>query len=260
MSEAYRKSCEHAARSAGKLLLELQHSVKMREKGPKDLVSEADFAAQAMIKEILGRDFPEIAFVGEEDEREHRERVQGQSAPYWVVDPLDGTTNYLHKMPAYAVSIALVKNNRIECGTVYDPVLNEFFWAAVGTGATLNGAPIRVSDCTLPEQALVAASFAPQVQRGSPEITRFVEAVHHCQGVRRLGSAALNLAYVACGRLDAYWATSVKLWDVAAGLLLVQEAGGSIIGIDGGHVRLEKPELLACSSSVLQTEMMRFLR
>jgi myo-inositol-1(or 4)-monophosphatase len=257
---SYRSTCETAAKAAGKLLIQMQNSVNMREKGPKDLVSEADEAAQELIRSQLNTAFPHHGFLGEEDPPEVRAKITSENRPYWVVDPLDGTTNYLHKMPAYSVSIALVEAGEVVCGTVYDPVLDEFFWAEKGAGASMNGVPIRASDCQKASQALVAASFAPQVTRDSPELKRFVEATLHCQGVRRLGSAALNLSYVAAGRLDAYWATSVKLWDVAAGMLLVQEAGGFLTGIDGGQVNFGKPELLACSSPLLHTEMISFLQ
>lgn len=255
----FRAVCEEAAREAGKILLAMQSTIQGREKGPNDLVSEADLAAQRAIRAILLRDFPDFGFLGEEDDPATRLSPANLPEFCWVVDPLDGTTNYLHRMPAFAVSIALLKRGQVHCGTVFDPVLKEFFWAERGGGAWLNGERIGVSRCQQASQALVAASLAPHVPRGSKEVERFTEAIYRCQGVRRLGSAALNLSYVACGRLDAYWATSVKIWDVAAGLLLIEEAGGTVTDIHGDPIRLEKPELLVASSVELNRELVEML-
>jgi myo-inositol-1(or 4)-monophosphatase len=256
----YQSVCEEAARAAGKLLLEMQAGVKGREKGANDLVSEADLAAQITIRKILLGAFPTYSFLGEEDDSNARPALDTLSECCWVVDPLDGTTNYLHRLQNFAVSIALCQEGKVLCGTVYDPVMNEFFWAERGLGAWLNGEKIHTSGCEQASQALVAASLAPAVPRGSIEVKRMVEAIHQCQGMRRLGSAALNLSYVAAGRLDAYWATSVKAWDVAAGLLLVQEAGGTISQIDGGTLNLVKPELLVSATSSLHRELLPFLQ
>src|SRR5262249_39408329 len=159
--------------------------------------------------------------------------LAGLDAEYcWVVDPLDGTTNYVHQLPHYAVSIALVERGRPIVGVILDPVHNECFAAQRGRGATLNGHAIRTSRAQELSQALVAASFAAQVVPGSRELDQFVAAVLECQAVRRTGSAALNMAYVACGRMDAFWALSTKAWDVAAGAVIVEEAGGVVSAID----------------------------
>ena len=256
----YRKICEQAARAAGKLLLEMQNHMLGREKGPNDLVSEADLAAQETIRTILLGAFPEHGFLGEEDAPSERLSLAASPEFCWVVDPLDGTTNYLHRLQTFAVSIALLQRGKLLCGTVFDPVANEFYWAERGAGAWLNDQRLQVSDCQHAAKALVAASLAPHVPRGSKEVDRFMEAIHRCQGVRRLGSAALNLSYVAAGRLDAYWATSVKIWDVAAGLLLVEEAGGTVCDIHGKTLNLEKPELLASSSLSLSEELLEMLK
>jgi myo-inositol-1(or 4)-monophosphatase len=248
---------EQAAREAGQLLLEFQQRMVGREKGPRDLVSDADLASQRRIREILLAAFPAHDFLGEEEQS--TTSAVGTSGYRWIVDPLDGTTNYLHRLQTFAVSIALEHRGEVIAGIVFDPVGEECFSARRGEGAWLNGQRLQSSRCIHAESALVAASFSPLVDRHSFEVTRFLEALERCQGVRRLGSAALNLAYVAAGRLDAYWATSVKIWDVAAGVLLVREAGGIVTHIEGGALDLAVPELLASARSDLHREMITIL-
>jgi len=260
--------CEQAARAGGKILLDWQHRFTTREKGLRDLVTEADVASQKAIRDILLGHFPSHDFLGEEDASfPAAPKTSGKSEYRWIVDPLDGTANYVHHLPAFAVTIALqrcvfdsgLREGETILGVVFDRLANEFYHALQGGGTFLNGQPVGSSGCKSPEQAMVAVSFAPNVPRGSIEIARFVEALHSCQSVRRLGSAALNLAYLAAGRLDAYWATSVKIWDVAAGLLMVQEAGGKISHISGGPLHLENPEFLAAASEPLHAEMLKIL-
>lgn len=251
------KLCERAARAGGEVLLDFQDRIVGREKGPRDLVSDADLASQRCIREILMRDYPEYGFLGEEDDPAASHTSDTECR--WIVDPLDGTTNYLHRLQTFAVVIALQKKGEIVAGVVFDPVAKECFTAEKGKGAWLNGKPLRTSNCQIAESALVAASFAPVVPRDSIEIVRFVEALQACQAIRRLGSAALNLAYVAAGRLDAYWATSVKIWDIAAGVLIVSEAGGVVSNIQGGPLYLARPELLASASESLNQELVTVL-
>jgi myo-inositol-1(or 4)-monophosphatase len=144
-------------------------------------------------------------------------------------------------------------------GAVYDPVGEECFTAALGEGAKLNGEPIRVSQCEQLDEALLAASFSANVPRGSEEVTRFVELLHSSRAVRRLGSAALNLCYVAAGRLDGYWATSVKIWDVAAGCILLTEAGGVLRSVDGGPLVLDNPRLACTCTEALMEQLQQAL-
>lgn len=246
---------QSAARDAGKLLVDMQHGVTSREKGPKDLVTEADLAAQKLIEQRIRECFPSHEFIGEESP-DALSRVATTSTGYcWLVDPLDGTANYAHGLPSYSVSIALVYNGRVELGVVYDPNLNECYHALRGRGAWLNGKAIRTSECEHLAAAMVVASFAADIPRGSPEIARFVEVLHAAQSVRRLGSAALNLCYVAAGRLDAYWASSVKAWDVAAGQLLVTEAGGHLTALNGAPFQLTEPNLIAAATRPLHSEL-----
>ncbi len=252
--------CEQAARAGGQVLLDWQNRFTTREKGLRDLVTEADVASQQAIRDILLGRFPDHDFLGEEDASFPAAIKTSPKSQYrWIVDPLDGTANYVHHLPAFAVTIALQKAEETVLGIVFDPIANELYHAVKGEGTFLNGKSVQTSGCTSPEQAMVAVSFAPNVPRGSIEIARFIEALHSCQSVRRLGSAALNLAYLAAGRLDAYWATSVKIWDVAAGLLMVEEAGGTVSRLDGGPLDLNNPEFLASASQPLQGEMLQIL-
>ncbi|HAY81198.1 MAG TPA: inositol monophosphatase [Planctomycetaceae bacterium] len=250
--------CENAARAGGRELLQWQGKFTAQEKGPKDLVTEADLASQRVIRDLILGAYPTHRFVGEEDDDTPTpSTAEGYE---WIVDPLDGTCNYVHGLPAFAVSIALTLDSQVIAGVIYDPVAEECFAAELGQGATLNGLKIEVSRCQTLGEALVASSFPPQVERDSPEIQRFTDVLIRSQALRRWGSAALNLSYVACGRLDAYWATSVKKWDVAAGCLLVTEAGGIITRLDGSPFVLEDPKFVASASSPLHEELAQILQ
>lgn len=253
--------CRQAAMAGGQVLLSWRDRFSTKEKGRRDLVTEADLASQRAIREILLGAFPDHDFLGEEADPDYitPKRSSAPAEYRWIVDPLDGTANYVHKLQAFAVSIALEHRGNIVLGMIYDPVSGELYHALAGRGAYLQGARLATSGCTSPEQAMVAVSFPPHVARDSIEIRRFVEAIVACQSVRRLGSAALNLAYLAAGRLDSYWATSIKIWDVAAGFLLVREAGGIVTHIDGGELDMGNPEFLASASPTLHQEILDVL-
>jgi myo-inositol-1(or 4)-monophosphatase len=257
---SFTEVCFEAAHCGGQALLDWQDRFSAREKGPKDLVSEADLAAQEAIRGIICKAFPQHDFLSEEDAADRRAKGlnplgERRSAYRWIVDPLDGTTNYVHHLPGYAVSIALEHEGQLLVGLVFDPLSRDCFVAEQGKGAKLNGKSLATSGCNNLEKALIAVSFSPHVDRDSPEIKRFVEILLASQSIRRMGSAALNLSYVAAGRLDGYLATSVSIWDVAAGLLLVQEAGGISSGLDGRPLDLERPELLAAASASLLKQL-----
>jgi myo-inositol-1(or 4)-monophosphatase len=256
MSDSFLSVCLEASELAGQALLDWQDRFTPREKGPKDLVSQADLAAQEAIRACILKSFPDHDFLSEEDAADRKAKglppiAERRSHYRWIVDPLDGTTNYIHHLPGYAVSIALQAGSRIELGVVFDPLAKECFVAERGKGAKLNGNPLQSSGCDDLNRALIAISFSPHVNRDSPEIRRFVEILLASQSVRRMGSAALNLCYVAAGRLDGYLATSVSIWDVAAGLLMVEEANGRTAGLRGAPVCLDKPELIAAASPQL---------
>jgi myo-inositol-1(or 4)-monophosphatase len=255
----FMETCERAARQAGQLLLSLQHQVQVREKGPKDLVTEADLAAQDMVRSVVLGSFPDHGFLGEETEAGAQAESAGATPYRWIVDPLDGTVNYVHGLPSFAVSVALEHQGRVVAGVVFDPGLDECFRAEAGRGAALNGRPIRPSGCRELREALVAASFSANVARDSIEVARFLEGLQATQSLRRLGSAALNLCYVAAGRLDGYWASSVKAWDVAAGALIVREAGAHLTGIDGSPFELHNPHLLCAAGPILHGQLQQML-
>ena len=261
----YLTVCEKAAREGAKILIERQGTVEAIEKGPKDIVTEADLASQDAIVQILLDAYPSHLVMAEENDASGSSAV-GQSAGVigadqyrWIIDPLDGTINYVHGIPSFAVSIALERGGELLIGVVYDPVLDECFSAKVGEGAFLNGSLICSSTCQSMAEALMAVSFSANVPRGSVEISRFIEVLHTSHTIRRLGSAALNLCYVACGRLDGYIASSVKTWDVAAGALLLREAGATITSLDGSSLDLYRPRFACAATVKLHAELMEIL-
>ena len=249
------QAAEEAARRAGHVLRAWSSKFTVREKSRSTLVTEADFAAQEVIHNFLKGRYPQHGFHGEEGLNEVR-----PDSPYrWVVDPLDGTTNYVHGFPYFAVSIGLEFEGRLVVGAIYDPTRDEMFLAARGSGATLNRRPLHKSDVTELGQAMVVASLPVATHPDDIAVKRFLRMLPHAQTVQRTGSAALNLAYVAAGRLDAFWSTSLKPWDMAAGVVLVEEAGGRVTRVDGGPFQLEEPNLLATNGSDIHQELMRHL-
>ncbi len=242
---------EVAARAAGQILQDWAGRFTVSEKGPADLVTEADVASQAAIHGILSARFPDHGFLGEEGLLSKA----GEADYRWIIDPLDGTSNYVHRFPYYAVSIGLECRGELAAGVVYDPTRNEMFAARRGAGATLDGRPIRVSRFNRLNQAMVIASFPPGVRPDSLPIKRFLTVLPHAQTIHRSGSAALNLAYIAAGRLDAFWSTSLKPWDVAAGALLVTAAGGRVTTMCGGPLQIEIPDLLSSNGTGIHEEL-----
>jgi len=244
--------CEQSARAGAEVLESWKGRCFAREKGPSDLVTEADEASQEAVKRTILKAFPGHDVLGEEDQA----TLQRTSRYRWIVDPLDGTTNYVHGVPHYAVSVALEHEGRLLTGVVYDPSADECFTAVRGEGAWLNGQSIRAGGTTDLALSLVAVSFPAQVLAGSKPLNDFEKVIVRCRAVRRTGSAALNLCYVACGRFDAYFARETKAWDVAAGGLLVSEAGGTITGIDGQPFSVERPKFIAAGSAKLHADLL----
>lgn len=245
------KLCEEAAGLAGEVLMDWRGRFAVRNKAPKDLVTEADLAAQEAIHRHLLSAFPDHDFLGEESKD-----VAERKSPYqWIVDPLDGTTNYVHGFPHYCVSIALAKDDVPIVGTILAPETGEMFSAVQGGGATLNGESISASTVTNLNDALLVASFPAQVDRDSVEVSRFLNMLDRCQSIRRLGAAALNLAYIGAGRLDGYWGMTAYAWDVAAGILIAAEAGAVVTNIEGGPFDLRVPKFIIAGTAELHAEI-----
>jgi myo-inositol-1(or 4)-monophosphatase len=246
---------QNAARAAGTILQDWAGRFTVSEKGPADLVTEADVASQAEIHRILSARFPDHGFVGEESHLS----TPGRTDIRWIIDPLDGTSNYVHRFPYYAVSIGLECRGRLAAGVIYDPTRGEMFAARRGGGATLDGRPIHVSLFNRLDQAMVIASFPPGVTADSLPIKRFLKVLPRAQTIHRSGSAALNLAYVAAGRLEAFWSSSLKPWDVAAGALIAAEAGGRVTKMSGGPLDIEVPDLLCSNGTGIHDELSALL-
>jgi myo-inositol-1(or 4)-monophosphatase len=225
-------AAQSAAHRAAAVLESWRFRFKVREKGRADLVTEADVASQQAVREeLLGR-FPDHGFLGEEGDR--RPPPGPDSPPTWIVDPLDGTTNYVHDCPMYCVSVGLEVGGELVVGVVYDPRQDEMFAAAKGLGATLNGQPLRTSATPDLESALLSTGFPADIRGHEVQLDWFRYFSFKAQSLRRTGSTALNLAYVAAGRFDGYWGFSNNAWDVAGGVVLIREAGGVITALDGG--------------------------
>jgi myo-inositol-1(or 4)-monophosphatase len=230
-----------AAETAGEVLRSgFGREQTVKYKGKVDLVTEVDERAEAVIGELLRGAFPGYGMLAEEGGRR-----LGEGDSRWIVDPLDGTTNYAHGLPIFAVSIALERAGEVVLGVVHDPMRGETYVAERGGGATLNGEPIRVSDTDEPIRALLVTGFPYDRSDMGTAVELFGRLTELTQGVRRLGAAALDLCCVAAGRLDAYYEKGLHAWDVAAGSLILKEAGGRITDYRGREVDLEGREIVA---------------
>ena len=246
---------EDAARVAGEVLESWAERFTAREKSPANLVTEADLAAQEAIARVLRGAFPEYGFLGEEGPPE----VPSNSPHRWIVDPLDGTSNYVHRFPFYAVSIALESHGELRVGVIFDPNRNEMFTAVRGQGARMNGKTLSTTSTGTLREAMLVASLPVATRPDDPAVARFLRVLPHAQTVQRTGSAALNLAYVAAGRLDGYWSSSLKPWDQAAGVLLATEAGGRVTTMDGCSFDVNRPNLLATNGTAIHGALAELL-
>jgi len=237
---------ERAARAAGEVLMTYYGRAPeglASKTSATDPVSDADREAERVIREVLSAERPDDGLVGEEGSS-----IEGQHGRRWVVDPLDGTVNFLYGLRAWGVSIALEDASGLAVAVVFNPVSGECFAAERGEGATLNGRPIHVTDCRSLDRAMVSTGFSYEAERRAEQAAVLVELLPRIRDLRRAGAAALDLAYVAAGRVDAFYERGLKRWDEAAGLLLVHEAGGVTADLDGephGVVAAATPELLA---------------
>lgn len=247
------------ARDAGAILVDRLGRAEVSNKGDIDLVTEADLAAEALIIERIKSHYPRHAILAEESGATAGvEFIPGTSEWKWIVDPLDGTTNYAHGYPCFCVSIALERAGVIEIAVIYDPTRDELFAAERGQGATLNGRRMRVSAVEDLNNAMLCTGF-PYNVRERPNFARdFAKFTMAAQAVRRDGSAAIDLAYIACGRFDGFWENGLNAWDVAAGVLLIEEAGGRVTDFSGGPLNIYTPKVLA-SNGLLHDAMMRVL-
>ena len=241
------KVAVRAARAAGRIHLKrMSHTSVVRKSNAIDLVTEADREAEAAVIEVLQRAFPAHAILAEESGANAR-----VSEHRWIIDPLDGTTNFAHAFPQFCVSIAYERRGRIQAAVIFDAFKRELFVARRGGGARLNGKPIRVTRTPFLESALLVTGFAYDRRERRRFYLAFWEAfMMRTHGVRRTGSAALDLAWVACGRADAFWEFGLKPWDVAAGALLVEEAGGQVGNMDGLPLDLTAGQILATNGKL----------
>ncbi|MBV9771104.1 MAG: inositol monophosphatase, partial [Bryobacterales bacterium] len=246
---AYLKISEEIAREAGALLHGyFERHIGFELKGEYDLVTEADRASEKLIIERLHQQFPTHSIVAEESGGH-----AGESVEYcWYVDPLDGTTNFAHGFPVYNVTLALEQAGEIVAGVIFDPERGEMFSCEKGSGAYLNGRPIHVSRVDAIDDALVATGFPSRKRHQDINVHFYYQLAMITHGVRRAGAAALDLAYVASGRLDAYWEFALNPWDMAAGSLLVTEAGGKCSDMDGRPARVRGPHLLVDNGAIHQ--------
>ena len=245
------------ARGAGDLLRgELLGPRRIVYKGsPTNLVTEMDARVEALIVDRLLAAFPGDAILAEE-----RGARAGRSDRRWIIDPLDGTTNYAHGLPLYGVSIALEVAGQVQLGVVYDPSQRELFVAERGAGAVCNDAPLRVSSAATLDTSLLATGFPYDIRvNADNNLREYTAFATRSRGVRRLGSAVLSLAWLAAGRFDGYWELRLGPWDVAAGGLMVEEAGGRLTALNGGPLDLEAPTVLA-SNGCIHDDMLAVLR
>ncbi|MGI8812891.1 MAG: inositol monophosphatase family protein [Pyrinomonadaceae bacterium] len=245
------------ARDAGQLLLEKFGRVNVMKKGDIDLVTDADHASEALIIERIRSYYPKHSILAEES----GEAVIKDGDPNWkwIIDPLDGTTNYAHGYPCFCVTLAVEHDSEIVIGVTFDPTRNELFAAERGQGATLNGRPIRVSATDVLGDSLIVTGFPYNFKQKADFAKHLTGFMLESRGVRRDGSAAIDMAYVACGRFDGFWEEGLNPWDVAAGTLLIAEAGGYVTYYDGSPFGVYEPPICA-SNGRIHSQMLDVLR
>jgi myo-inositol-1(or 4)-monophosphatase len=251
-NDAFLPAMSAIAREAGALLMHYFHQhLKIEYKGDADLVTAADRAAEVLIRERIREQWPSHDVLGEE------QGLNDQGSEYrWYVDPLDGTTNFAHGYPVFCVSLALEHKGRRVAGVVYDPTREELFSAGAGRGAQLNGEAMHVSKTAALKESLLGTGFPSHKRHKNPNIYFYHQITLHTHGVRRAGSAALDLCNVACGRYDGFWEFNLNPWDTAAGVLIVEEAGGKVTRFDGSPFELNSRETLG-SNGLIHDALLR---
>jgi|UniRef100_A0A7C3Z3Q6 myo-inositol-1(or 4)-monophosphatase len=263
MKDKIVKVGRQAALAAGAVLrLNYLKPHEVHLKGVIDPVTETDLQAQDIIVRIIRQGFPDHGFLAEESEGQGTKEFfsSGAKPDRWIIDPLDGTVNYAHGFPMFCVSIAFEAEGVLQYGVIYDPLREELFEAIRGGGARLNGQAVRVSGTELMDRALMATGFPYDIRERLPQtMARLSNMLALSQGVRRAGSAALDMAYVACGRFDGFYEENLKPWDTAAGLLLITEAGGHITTFDGRPYNIFSPNI-AASNGRLHRQLLEALK
>jgi myo-inositol-1(or 4)-monophosphatase len=251
----YLEAAIEIARASGALLAEMYKTpIEISYKRPSDIVTEADRRSEALIVERLHQTFPSHAVISEEG---GGQKIQSDYC--WHVDPLDGTTNFAHKFPVFCVTLGLVHKEEVIAGVVYDPAREELYSAGKGAGAFLNGKRLSVSKNARLSECLLATGFPPHDRRHDLNIRLFLEFTRRSHGVRRAGSAALDLCSVAAGRFDAFWELKLNSWDMAAGSLMITEAGGRVTSLQGGPHQVGPVEIFA-SNGLVHDEMLPIFR
>ncbi len=245
------------AREAGQILLErFGRKITITKKGDINLVTEADLASEKLIIEKIRSHYPKHAILAEES---GASELNGESEWKWIIDPLDGTTNYAHGYPCFCVTIALEYQGEIVIGVTFDPTRDELFAAERGNGATLNGRQIRVSKTESLSDALLVTGFPYDTRERENFARHFTGFTYKSRGIRRDGSAAIDMAYVACGRFDGFWEEGLHARDVAAGVLLIEEAGGRVSYYDDSKFSIYKPPICA-NNKLIHAEMLEVLK
>lgn len=256
MSEERLSLARELALEVGALLREGygQRTAVEQKRSPTDLLTEYDLAAEDLLLERLRREYPQDGILSEEAGQE------GKASSRWVLDPLDGTTNYAHGLPIFCVSIAYVEGTQTEVGVVYAPILDEMFTARRGQGAQLNAQPVRVSDTRELDSSLLATGFPYDIRTSQiTNLDKFGALSVRTRAVRRLGSAALDICYTAAGRLDGYWELATNPWDYAAAALMIQEAGGHVSQLDGSPLDYQGRSTVLATNGHIHTELQEAL-
>jgi myo-inositol-1(or 4)-monophosphatase len=238
-----------AVMKAGQIQMDfIDSGFKISKKGAIDLVTEADVAVETMFRKLIAERFPDHTILAEEFGQDQETRGASHC---WVFDPIDGTNNYAHGLPIFCSSLALEIDGRGEIGAIYDPTRKELFVAERGGGAFLNGRPIHVSEAATLVESMLVTGFPYDIHKRIPEIVGlFGDFVGKARAVRRLGSAALDICYVAAGRMDGFWEQDLKPWDIAAGAIILEEAGGKVTDFNGGAFSSRRPQLLATNGRI----------